>query len=64
MTHIADRNFAPLIDRALALPGFAEDTDKGQVTVGFGRNAVMGVADKVIEAVKSGAIRHFFLVAG
>ena len=32
--------------------------------VGFGRQAVMGVADKVIEAVKSGAIKHFFLVGG
>ncbi len=34
------------------------------VTCGFGRNAVLGVADKVIEAVKNKAIRHFFLVAG
>jgi len=64
VTHISDRNFSPVIEKALALPGFAEDIDKGQVMVGFGRNAVLGVADKVIEAVKSGAIRHFFLVAG
>jgi hydroxylamine reductase len=62
--HIADQNFKPVIDRALALPGFAEDLDKGEVTVGFARNAVLGVADKVIEAVKNKAIRHFFLVAG
>ena len=46
------------------MEGFTEDTDKGQVLVGFGRNAVMSVADKVIEAVKSGALKHFFLVAG
>jgi hydroxylamine reductase len=58
------KDFGPVIDKALELPGFAEDEDKGSVLCGFGRNAVMGVADKVIEAVKSGAIRHFFLVAG
>jgi hydroxylamine reductase len=64
VTHLAGHDYAPLIERALALPGFAEDTDAGSVMVGFARNAVMGVADKVIEAVKSGAIRHFFLVGG
>jgi hydroxylamine reductase len=46
------------------MPGFSEDTNGQKVMVGFGRNAVMGVADKVIEAVKSKAIRHFFLVGG
>jgi hydroxylamine reductase len=46
------------------MPGFPDDTPGRQVTCGFRRHAVMGVADKVIEAVKSGAIRHFFLVAG
>ncbi|MEJ2640484.1 MAG: hydroxylamine reductase [Desulfosarcinaceae bacterium] len=64
IAHIADQNFKPLIDRALELPGFTEDEDKGEVTVGFARNAVLGVADKVIEAVKNKQIRHFFLVAG
>ncbi|MDO9263816.1 MAG: hydroxylamine reductase [Desulfosalsimonadaceae bacterium] len=64
VTHIADKNFKPVIDRALALPGFPADTDKGTVMVGFARNAVMGVAGAVIDAVKSKAIRHFFLVAG
>ena len=63
-THIADRNFAPIIQKALAMPGFAADAEKGSVMVGFARNTVMGVAGKVIEAVKSKAIRHFFLVAG
>jgi len=62
--HISDLNFKPVIDRALALPGFQEDETGPEVTVGFARNAVLGVADKGIEAVKSGAIRHFFLVAG
>jgi len=62
--HISDLNFQPVIDRALALPGFKEDENGRHVTVGFARNAVLGVADKIVEAVKAGAIRHFFLVAG
>ncbi len=62
--HITNRDFTPVIERALELPGFPEDTNGKSVMVGFGHNAVMGVADKIIEAVKSGAIRHFFLVAG
>ena len=64
ITHIPDLNFQPVIDRALELPGFEEDHVTQEVTVGFARNAVLGVADKVIEAVKSGDIKHFFLVAG
>jgi hydroxylamine reductase len=62
--HIADKNFAPVIEKALEMPGFQEDTEGKSVMVGFARNAVMSVADKVIEAVKNKAIRHFFLVAG
>ncbi len=62
--HIADKDFAPVIAKALELPGFTEDRDGKRVMVGFARNAVMGVADKVIEAVKNKAIRHFFLVGG
>jgi hydroxylamine reductase len=46
------------------MPGFAEDTPGKEVMVGFARNAVMGVAPTVIEAVKNKAIRHFFLVGG
>ncbi|MBC8391585.1 MAG: hydroxylamine reductase [Deltaproteobacteria bacterium] len=64
VTHISDGDFTPVIERALALPGFSEDTNGKSVMVGFGRNAVMGVAGTVIEAVKNKAIRHFFLVAG
>ncbi|MBP8260931.1 MAG: hydroxylamine reductase, partial [Verrucomicrobia bacterium] len=62
--HIADRNFKPVIDAALQAPGFAEDGPDQTILVGFGHQAVMSVADKVIEAVKSGAIRHFFLIGG
>ena len=64
VTHIAGEDFAPVIAKALELPGFSEDTDGKTVMVGFGHNAVMGVAGTVIEAVKNKAIRHFFLVAG
>ena len=64
VAHIADKNFASVIEKALELPGFAEHTEGKSVMVGFARNAVMGVAGTVIEAVKNKAIRHFFLVAG
>ncbi len=64
VTHIENRDFAPVIEKALALPGFAEDSNGKTVTVGFARNTVMSVAGKVIEAVKGKKIRHFFLVAG
>ena len=64
VTHIADKDFTPVIDKALAMEGWTDDADNGSVMVGFARNAVLGVADKVIEAVKNKAIRHFFLVGG
>lgn len=64
LTHIPGKDFTPVIERALALPGFTEDVEGKSIMVGFARNAVLGVADKVIEGVKSKAIRHFFLVAG
>ena len=62
--HISDRNFHPVIEAALSLRGFTEDAPKKTITIGFARNAVMGVADKVIDAVKQGKIRRFFLVGG
>jgi hydroxylamine reductase len=62
--HITDDNFKPAIDKAAGLPGFAEDVPGKTVTVGFGRNTVMGVAGTVVEAVKNKNIRHFFLVGG
>jgi len=64
VTHISDRDFTPVIEAALAAPGFPEDEPEKTIMVGFGHNAVMGVADQVINAVKSGAIRHFFLIGG
>ncbi|OGP69315.1 MAG: hydroxylamine reductase [Deltaproteobacteria bacterium RBG_13_60_28] len=62
--HVPDHNFQPVIDKALALPGFTEDVNGRFVNSGFARNAVMSVAGKVIEAVKNKNIRHFFLVGG
>ena len=62
--HMTDRNFQPVIDAALAAPGFDADAEEHLITVGFGHNAVLGVADKVIQAVKDGAIKHFFLIGG
>ncbi|MBI5441165.1 MAG: hydroxylamine reductase [Deltaproteobacteria bacterium] len=62
--HLAHGDFGPAVRKALELPGFASAEEKGSVMVGFARNTVLGVADKVIEGVKSGAIKHFFLVGG
>lgn len=62
--HLENHNFTPLIQIASAMPGFKEDAEEKSVTVGFGRHAVLGVADKVVDAVKSGAIKHFFLIGG
>jgi len=62
--HIADGDFTPVIEAALAAPGFADDAEAKTITIGFARNAVLGVADKVIEAVKAGQIRRFFLIGG
>ena len=71
IAHIGeDKDFTPVIEKALELGGYPEDkaftgiNGGSTVTTGFARGTVLGVADKVVEAVKSGAIRHFFLVAG
>jgi hydroxylamine reductase len=61
--HIEGWDFSPVIDKALSLSGF-EDAPGKEILVGFGHNAVLGVADKVIEAVKGGAVKHFFLIGG
>ncbi len=75
MQHIPDnpkgqKDFSPLIEKALELGGWDEDkaftgiNGGNTMMTGFGHNAVLGAADTVVEAVKSGAIRHFFLVGG
>ena len=64
VVHISDGNFAPVIDAALEAEGFQEDGPDQTILIGFGHDAVLGVADKVVEAVKAGAIKHFFLIGG
>jgi hydroxylamine reductase len=64
VTHVANGDFAPVIAAAQAAEGFAEDGPDDTILVGFGHHAVLGVADKVIAAVKAGDIRHFFLIGG
>lgn len=69
--HIGDdKDFTPVIEKALALGGYNEDklftgiNGGTEVTTGFGHGAILSHAGTVVEAVKAGAIRHFFLVAG
>ena len=71
IVHIGkDKDFTPVIEKALALGGYAEDTaftginGGGKVMTGFSHCTVLSVADKVVEAVKNGIIKHFFLVGG
>jgi len=64
VTHIADKDFTPVIDKALEMPGFQEDTNGKSVMVGFARNAILSVADKIVAAVKNKDLRHIFLVGG
>ena len=64
VTHIADRNFQQVIEAALAAEGFTEDGPDTAITVGFGHATVLGLAEKVVAAVKQGKIRHFFLIGG
>jgi hydroxylamine reductase len=61
--NITGMDFSAVIEKALELPGFEENLGK-EILTGFGHNAVLGVADKVIDAVKAGQIRHFFLIGG
>jgi hydroxylamine reductase len=64
VTHLKNGDFGPAVEAALKAEGFATDGDPKTILVGFGHNTVMGVAGKVIDAVKAGQIKHFFLVGG
>ena len=65
-----DKDFTPVIQKALELGGFPEDREftgingGKTVTTGFGHNALLSQAEAIVNAVKAGKIRHFFLVAG
>lgn len=58
------KDFTPIIEKALELGGFTEDEPEKKIIVGFGHHAVLSVADKIIDAVKKGDIKHFFLIGG
>jgi hydroxylamine reductase len=62
--HIDGTDFSSVIAAALSAPGFAEDGPADEITVGFGHAAVLSHAGTVIDAVKSGALRRFFLIGG
>ncbi len=62
--HLPDEDFTPVIEMALAMEGFKEDIPGKEIMTGFARNAILSVADKIIDLVKTGKIRHFFLVGG
>ncbi|PVX25718.1 MAG: hydroxylamine reductase [Candidatus Bathyarchaeum sp.] len=62
--HIVDKDFSPVIEKALELQGFQEDINAKSVMVGFARNSILSVADKVVEAVKNKSLRHILLVGG
>ena len=64
VAHIADRDFSPVIEAALATEGFTDSSPERFHMAGFGHNAVLGVADTVIDAVKTGAIKRFVLIGG
>ena len=62
-TRIMDENFAPLIEKARQCPPLPEQEDKTS-TIGFHYQNILGLADKIVAGVKSGQIRHFFLIGG
>jgi hydroxylamine reductase len=62
--HVSNKDFSPVIEAALKTEGFKETSPEKTILVGFGHDAVMSVAPVVIDAVKNGKIRHFFLVGG
>ncbi|EGR2794309.1 hydroxylamine reductase [Vibrio navarrensis] len=64
VAHVEGDDFSAVIECALAQPGFQHDEIEQMITVGFGRNALMNAAPAVIDQVKQGNIKHFFLVGG
>ncbi|EGM69000.1 hydroxylamine reductase [Shewanella sp. HN-41] len=64
VTHIVGDDFSAVVDKALALEGFNYDEIPHNITIGFARNALMAAAPAVVDNVKNGSIKHFFLVGG
>ena len=59
-----EKDFSEIIRQAIELGGYTEDQPTHEILVGFGHNAALCYADKIVEAVKNGEIRHFFLIGG
>lgn len=62
--HLEGENFAPVIAQALQLPGFRYSEIEQEITVGFGRQTLLGAADTVIDLVAAKKLRHIFLIGG
>jgi hydroxylamine reductase len=62
--HIDDQDFTKVIEAALSAPGFVKDEEEKTILTGFGHNAVLSIADQVVAGVKSGDIKHFYLIGG
>ncbi|MEA4987934.1 MAG: hydroxylamine reductase [Anaerovorax sp.] len=58
------KNFTPIIEKALELGGWQEDEPEKRITIGFAHNAILSHASEIVEAVKGGKIRHFYLIGG
>jgi hydroxylamine reductase len=58
------KDFSEIIEKSLELGGFKEDEEKKEILVGFGHHATLSHAEKIVEEVKAGNIRHFFLIGG
>lgn len=58
------KDFSPIIEKALELGGYEEDQEPHEILVGFGHQATLSHAETIVNAVKDGKIRHFFLIGG
>ncbi|WP_270506698.1 hydroxylamine reductase [Paraclostridium sordellii] len=63
-TENGEKDFSEIINKALELGGFEEDQEPHEILVGFGHNATISNAPAIIDAVKLGKLRHFFLIGG
>ncbi|OPZ75971.1 MAG: Hydroxylamine reductase [Alphaproteobacteria bacterium ADurb.Bin438] len=64
VNHINNRDFRQVIEKALEIDGFDQDGEEKFITIGFGLDAMLSVAPTVIDYVKTGKIKHFFLIGG
>lgn len=64
VVHISNYDFSPVIEAALKEDGFTQDAPEQTILVGFARNAVLSIADRIIDLVRQGKVQHFFLIGG